>query len=267
MTKESFKRNLQCELFMANSVQTAAFVSPDNNKPVSLLVHGINGSHFGLVELARHAQETRPILVDLPGHGQSAMPKWHDLANLRRWLDDVYSYIVKNYTVSKIVLHSFGCYAASKSLNRYDLNFLCPVATPAKRYTLMARILGRVLKFNLTARIYNWLPFSIWRGTLLLADKRQANRHKIAYVAKHDACTSTAQRHYQMDLLGIINTLHVFDDIVPHMVIIGHTDKTSADRTLEQVRPYFPKTQLREVAGGHLAPIENAAEISAIIGL
>lgn len=115
----SLKRNFA----VCGSVRTATFTAHDH--PDTLLIHGINGSHYGCARLAQQLTERgrRPLLVDLPGHGDSGVPAWCDLASLRRWFSQLYAALSKNNPPSdcRSFVRLLHCHARGRRARRFHL--------------------------------------------------------------------------------------------------------------------------------------------------
>lgn len=78
-------------------------------KKTILVVHGITGTHYSMLQMAGAWAERgdHVIVVDLPGHGQSAQINVANFTHLAEWLHEI---IVKLYPKGKFVLvgNSFG---------------------------------------------------------------------------------------------------------------------------------------------------------------
>jgi hypothetical protein len=265
-------KNWQVEFFVSNGVRTALWRYQHNTRRQRkniLLIHGINGSHFGLMELVKNLikMNYNPIMLDLPGHGDSDIPDWHDIKNIYKWYNECLTKISQECgEIHKVVAHSFGCYVVDFSNKTIeDITLICPVPTPNKTSKFLANLAEFFLRFRWAVRIYNFVPFSVWRGMLLLGEKTSGRRSRIIYVSKHDANTTIDQRRYQLKILDVINSKDIFANADPKLVIIGRADMLPKERTVTDFSKVFPNSEVKEVRGGHLAPIENAHEIAVLL--
>ena len=269
MILNEWTRHLEKTFISVHGIKTAIFASPDNGKPVAIFLHGINGDHHGLVPLAHAAQNYRPILVDLVGHGETDIPRngAADITTIRRWFSQVVDQVAKRYgRPALIVTHSFGCYAAGRD-NQIKSVFICPVPTASKFYTQMSRLGDFLFKTRLAVALYNSFPFSVARGVKLLHIRTKQTIDLVVFLSKVSRAATVKQRRYQARLALMSNQEDIFRGIDPDMVIIGLADKVADERTAAQMQKVFRSATINSVPGGHLAPIENADEVFAIIGL
>lgn len=265
-------QNLQKESVLAHGVRTAIFAAPDNGRPVALFVHGINGSHHGLGPLAFRSQKYRPIFVDLPGHGETEVPTGGvtSVENIQTWFQEIYELVTEKYgEISKIVAHSFGCYAVGglDEKTQNSVVFICPVPTASKFYAFMSKWLRYVFELKFAAPIYNSKHFATFRGTMLLRNRTAENLEMVRFLSQIDSQTNFQQRRYQTRLSILCKSQNIFKNFNPRLLIIGSNDKLARERTPEKMRQIFPKSKIKIVNAGHLAPIEKAAQISDIIEL
>jgi pimeloyl-ACP methyl ester carboxylesterase len=256
---------LDREQIKSNGVDTALWVSK-NDGPVVLFVHGINGSHYGLAELAREMPNSKVVLVDLPGHGESSIPEWLDIDNLRRWFQGVYSYVASQSgegVIKDVVAHSFGCYAITNTSSRTIL--ICPVPTARPIYYMLSQASYCLFKPYLATKIYNWTPFSAERGYLLLTHRTQANWRLIHWIAEHDHLVSSEKREYQAKLSRLIQRKDIFHGVDCERVIMGKYDAMAREQTKRNMGEVFREAKISVVSTGHLAPIEEPKQIASII--
>lgn len=255
------------EFITIHDTRTAIFSMGDATQPTTLLIHGINGSHYGFAELADRLTQAgyHVVLVDLPGHGDSDMPSWSDLANLRQWCDELLGAVASRFgALDKIVAHSFGCYVLGGGGLNWETTFICPVPTVSRYYRVTAK-LGRLLALPLAPAIYNWTPFSAWRGFMLLKAKNWQNWHRQYAVARADSGISAAKRRYQVRLARISEMPHIFASVHPTKVIMGSRDRLPQERSPTQMQQVFPDATIAVVDGGHLLTTESPDQVCAKI--
>lgn len=262
-------KKLKKEFIVAQGIKTAIFVAPDNGKPVALFIHGINGDHHGVVPLAHQSQRYRPILVDLPGHGDTAIPEdgAADIVMIRSWFADVHRIITERYGEPALfVAHSFGCYAIHQEI-KTETVLICPVPAVSRFYNQMLKFGNVMFKTRVVIKFYNWFPFSVLRGIKLLRVRTKRAIKLVVFLSRVGQAATVEQRRYQARLSFVSSAEGVFENVHPTMVIIGSADTVSQERTADQMKTVFPRSDIHTVTGGHLAPIENTQEIFAIIGL
>lgn len=251
-------------------LKTAIYSSdvPLNHEKTALLVHGINGSHYGLMSVANEMLDSgwRIIMVDLPGHGASDIPDWSDLQGLQNWFNELVKVVSKNFGhLSKIVAHSFGCYSV-RPVSAAEIVFVNPVPHISGLYKHSAS-LAKILYLPGASAVYDWVPFSALRGFLLQSKYSRSretwNRQHL--VAGKDSKTSAKKRQFQTKLAEICRVDNPFKGFAPDKVIMGSEDKMSLDRSAQQMQKTFPSSKIIEIRGGHLLPIENPAGLCAKI--
>jgi pimeloyl-ACP methyl ester carboxylesterase len=265
---DQWGRSLERDFVVAHGVRTATF-RVRHETPDILLIHGINGSHHGLIELAwqLHNRGRRPLLVELPGHGASDTPGWNDIDNLRQWFLELHKLISGKYGAAPdVVAHSFGCYAVMPTGSRTTM--ICPVATKKRWLQAVAPITSQLFRLPLLARAYDSEAFAHWRGVWLLHNRNRHNRQSIDFVARYESATTPQQRLFQARLALSIPPRQdkaVFRDAQPDLVIIGRFDRLPRERTVEQMQKVFPKTRIVAVNSGHLPNVECVEQLADLL--
>lgn len=160
-------------------VKTALYSSPNPKSTTTLLfVHGIGGDHHGMVPLAHLFKDLCNVLfVDLPGHGNSAMPPKDSLAFLEEWSRQLTSTL--DGRVDMVVAHSFGCYATQFM----EAPMTCYINPPL---SLSPAVLEYSLKLfsvrYLASLVYNVRPYALWRGQQLVQHLTDIVKARIAWV-------------------------------------------------------------------------------------
>lgn len=229
--------------------------------PLVILVHGISGDHNGMVPLAQDlARDYHVVLIDLPGHGQTATPSSVKLAKLQTWLSRSVPEIEEYFSApATIVAHSFGCTVVIGTNITFDHKtvFVCPVPHPSASYKFYAGLMW--LSAPLISLIYNWSPFVTVRGIVLRRQPSKDSWARICWVGKNSQPTKP-QFIYQARLIKKSLTAPLAPlsarRSVGH-VILGSLDTTAHERTKEALVNVFPNAVIAEVAGGHLVPIES----------
>lgn len=103
-----------------HGIQTAVYSAPidQEKRPTVLFVHGINGDFHGLVPLAYELRDAcRALLVDLPGHGATELPKSDDIyEEINAWAHDLITALTNaGLEPALVVGHSFGAHIAQQT--------------------------------------------------------------------------------------------------------------------------------------------------------
>ena len=277
MQKNTFSRTLQIQFLQINGVKTAFYTNFSDssfceNFPTLLLVHGINGSHFGLEFLAGNlAKDFNLILVDLPGHGKSDIGEFSkdpSISNLRTWFSVVVEFSRKlaRNTYFGIISHSFGCYAISPEISRkYPVIFICPVPTVPNFSRRIGKLLVKLFTKKRIARSYNWTPLSALRGDMMLKNASRENRLRQYFIAESDRKTSPKFREFQAILATSAFHGENFCLIEPRMVIYGKYDFVPTEKTHSDFKTVFPNATIREIPSGHLPTTEQPELLAKII--
>ena len=251
---------------IVHGVKTMIYINESNSsKPIALFLHGIGGSHYGLTKLAKTMDDYQPILVDLPGHGNSDIPDWYDIYNLRDWLTELCELLGKKYgKLNVVITHSFGCYSVNPEQIQSKVIFICPVIKTSPFYELYAKVGQKLLSLNSFTKIYNSKRFSMLRGEVLLRKRSNSIRQYVAEISSTESATTRDQRRYQAKL-SCIKINNVFDKINPYLVIAGSMDGLTTDNTEPNLKSIFKKSIVCMIDGGHLLPIEASDLVSGCI--
>lgn len=271
----AWNEKLEKHIISAHGVKTAIFVTPNdtgvNDKPVALFVHGVNGSHDGMTPLAFEvSHKFRPIFIELPGHGDSAVPNngFTDLDNLKLWFNAAYDWVKKKYgKPTKIITHSFGSYVVS-GLDRTvqpDVVLLSPVPTASRTYLALADIGHRFLRLKMGVRLYNNFTFSYLRGLKLLRIRNNRNLAIIKYLSTLNRDITSEQRRYQTDIAYISAMGGIFDGFKPGVVVMGLSDKVPEQRTEAEMSKIFPDAKILALPGGHFSHLDHLEEITELL--
>lgn len=269
-----FEKKLICQFRVISGTKTALYFSSNfsskqqSERPILLFVHGINGSHFGLVPLAKYHSEhhnVRFILVDLPGHGASSTPSWHDIPNLQEWFTGLIENLTNHAEVpSKIIAHSFGCYAITSTKIR--LLYISPVPEITKLYGRLTKLLIKPFRSRVFTKFYDWTAFSAWRGDLMLKKKSKANKRIQWFVAYGDSTASPEQREFQILLASSSIGTKLFANYKPNIVVYGRYDELTKRFSRAQMQRIFPDADVKVIDSKHLPTTEKIDELSDIIG-
>ena len=172
--------HLSMRLVTVAGIETAIYVDNANHTETTLLfVHGVGGDHHGMMPLAYCLKDTyRVIFVDLPGHGNSAMPPTTDITFLKRWSQELLAAF--DMPIEMVVGHSFGCYSAQFMAASH----VCYINPPL---SLSPGVLKYSLTFysirHLASLVYNIRPYAHWRGKQLVHTLDPMVEARIAWVS------------------------------------------------------------------------------------
>lgn len=234
-------------------------------------------------------------LVELPGHGDSTIPNWSDLENLRVWSHEVVFQIERKFpkqnrliffhgitgnghglhflvqeilrlnTLSKskpqtlIIAHSFGCYAISARDAPHAI-FLNPVPHTTSFYQFLQNIaVIRVLQKVYYARWF--VVFRLW----WLLKGRSRPLQKARFLARYESNISADRQIYQEKLRWLSGQNDIFAGINPRIVIFGVRDRLTSDHSRTKLLEVFPESDIFSVRAGHLAPVEVPDKVARLI--
>lgn len=255
------------DFIQVSGVKTAIYFNrQQSGRDTILFVHGIGGDYHGMVPLTSLlSSDTNVILVDLPGHGASAIPKDPSLYYLRIWAHNLITVLRREgYSPRLTVAHSFGCYVAQY----IDTSYVCYVNPPitlsyaAKWYATMLHRVRRLIW-----PVYFRRSFALWRGRNLvhrrsmealdyvewITDKTRVNKAHFFYQTKIGAATATD---------GVVDFNKTFLHDKTSFVTATHDQislLTADERKIISQMPHL------EVSAGHMAVIEYPDEIAAFI--
>ncbi len=263
------EKNLEQIFLVGHTIKTSVWLTAPSDKPLIVLVHGINGSHTGLIPLAVELQKTfRVVLVDLPGHGRSQEMPIPDARTLQSWFVKTLEMIEREIGIVDLVCaHSFGCSVVLDSTVTCSKKviLLNPVPTPSVMYSRYSRLIVNSAHF--WAHIYNWPIFVLLRGMTLTKINTQESLQRVRWVGRNSPSTYR-QIIFQATLVNIILDKTVFNgtksgDI--SLVISGMFDTTAVERDTLDMQAVFGDTELIFLSGGHLLPIETPSRVAHLI--
>lgn len=245
-----------------NGIRTVYYLDESApSKPLALLVHGIGGDYHGLAMLGYELRRKyRIVLVDMPGHGASATPRWFGIGSLQSWFESLVVCLKKSELAPDVIIaHSFGCEAVTGILGRkQDIKIIMinPVPTATRFYAEYSRFMQRV---NFVwAALYNWYPLAVLRGITLLANRSRQALANVAWVSRTTHATSK-QVQYQARLSHIVIANSGYQGIkaAPALVIAALGDTMAVERSSAELSSVLAGAQPYYLRGGHMLPIES----------
>lgn len=264
---EADRAELRCSFVQIDGVKTAVYTPETINKrrKTLLLVHGLGGSYTGMIPLGQVLAKTcNVIYVDLPGHGQSGMPKdIETLGGIESWSRELTKgSMLDEHPIDMVIGHSFGCYIAATNYqaNPMPTTFLMPVVVVSRLYTLSARVVN-LLRF-IAIPTYNIQVWSTFRGFFLSRNMTKKTWRILSFVARTTQ-PSQQQLRYQLRLATQLPSYQLPDSYTCS-VVAGRFDTMSAIG-YKKLRQRLTNTKFATIAGGHLAPIEQAYKVANIV--
>lgn len=239
--------------------------------PTILMIHGLGGSHQGLLALARALSDWQVVLIDLPGHGRSAgFTGGYSIGLMANFINQ---YIEQMPTRPVAVFgHSFGsllCLAgASLQPDLYQSMILCnPVHYNQQNRNLIMRMVYRATatvpqvigkKIAYSRRVNRIV------GDQLLTTQNQRLRDRLQKTGYDDKLR--VDYRAGMELLAdaiTFDTARVLDALrLPTLAITGTSDHMIDDVTITALTQN-PMVTIRQIpGGGHLLPAESPRRVA-----
>jgi pimeloyl-ACP methyl ester carboxylesterase len=231
-----------------------------------IMVHGLNGSHHGLLPLAAHLLGYHLFLPDLPGHGGSGLPKRATVGNVVGWFDK-YIRKVADLTGKRpvIIAHSFGSQIAYMSCQQIPGEYEeCILLTPVPRVSILPYIFGKSLAL-LPRRLALELVGSneqarYWRGTFLLHRHSAEINSMVRWIGDQSANTPDKFAFYvaiSQELMGIPAYSREGVQKGRFYCIAGDNDRMLTPAALQELKSMFKVRRFAICKNtGHLMPIE-----------
>lgn len=195
-----------------NDIPTAVHCAPvtDTLLPDVLFIHGINGDYHGLVPVAYELRTVcRAIFVDLPGHGETAIPQSDNVFSaVRGWSRQLLGVLHEHgFFVTVAAGHSFGSFVAQESGVTKLALLNPPFATSelSRRGTAVLDIAAAVV-----GGVYSSYPAMIRRGHWLMHKRTKQSDEIIAWSSRLTHVTSE-QFRFQAHFAEIITEVELMD--------------------------------------------------------
>lgn len=259
--------SLSQEPIVVRDARVAVYVTPENGRPLALLVHGFSGTYGGMTYLAKELRDIfRVVLIDLPCHGATDCVAFRDDNDVAGYMCAVANAVSERYgTVSWLVGHSIGAGIASmmqSALPSAKLAFICPVPTPSRAYNASVRLMRQ-------SSVMRWLQgtqlLAIPRGLALLKCWRGGGLGRMCNNALRYGAVSWRQMSERAALPSLVLTPSQFRGASVDLVIAGRSDTTAKERTAAELQAAFPSAVVHVLPGGHLLPIESPSAVAAAL--
>jgi pimeloyl-ACP methyl ester carboxylesterase len=230
------------------------------------------------------------VFVEMPGHGDSDIPSWTDLASLRGWFDKAVEAAVKKFDGRKILIflhglngsaygfkflepkmremfslmkkgemrivaHSFGCMAVGGGLAKKAV-FLTPVPTVTKFYRKSLRLAGGLFRSRLVVFVHRQSVPAFLRGLIISIRRDAVGLSRVYRVGQYERKMKRDKRVWQVQLAQECLVDGIFADVSPRGVIFGTRDGMPREQNVAALGRVFPGAKVVGVKAGHLMPIE-----------
>jgi pimeloyl-ACP methyl ester carboxylesterase len=231
-----------------------------------IMVHGLNGSHHGLLPLATRLTAYHLFMPDLPGHGGSGLPKRATVEGVVGWFD---KYIRKVTDITGrrpvVIAHSFGSQIAYMSCQQFPNDYEeCILLTPVPRVSILPYIFGKSLAL-LPRRLALELVGSseqarYWRGTFLLHRRSPEINNLVRWIGDQSANTPDKFAFYvaiSQELMDIPAYSREGVQKGRFYCIAGDSDRMLTPAALHDLKSMFGSRRFTICKNtGHLMPIE-----------
>lgn len=239
-----------------------------------ILVHGLNGSHHGLLPLAQRLADYHLFMPDLPGHGGSGLPTKATVAGVVGWFDK-YMRKVTALTGKKpvVIAHSFGSQIAFMACQALPDDYAeCILLTPVPHVSILPYIFGKSLAL-LPRRLALELVGSseqarYWRGTYLLHRRSADINGLVRWIGDQSANSPDKFAYYvaiSQELMDIPAYSHDGVQKGRFYCIAGDNDRMLTPATLKDLKHMFEGRFAICENTGHLMPIEAPDDTVAIL--
>lgn len=246
------------------------------SKPTIIFIHGMRGTHHGLVDVARHLRQSYNVLLpDLPGSGTRAALRNQTTAGYADWL---HQYITAQKLPQKpiIVAHSMGSIIVSNFLKKYpdDVDSRLIYLAPVFRDTANYRRSRRAYRFakvslSLPPRRFSYAfersrLLSFFISHLLVADKSQQTR--IDRLHYRYSGRFASHQSFMSDVAIAMLESTWLSDTRPTLVIFGQQDALTPYQYAQECCKKHNNIQFKLLSDtGHLLNYERPVAVAQLI--
>lgn len=244
---------------MKTIVQNLAIeYSDEGSGSVILMLHGWKDSLQTFDALSQHLPGNRIVRLDLPGFGQSDMPKqtW----DISRYADFVREFIRKiNLEVDALIGHSFGGRIAIRGVGSGVLKprrlVLISAAGLARRRTVRNKFLAALAKTGKLATLIP--PFSFWKKQL---------RRKLYGAIGSDYFSAGALKDTFVSVVAEDLSQYAPKISAPTLIVWGRDDDTTPLDQAERIHALVSGSTLRIIDNaGHYVHQERPEDVAQLI--
>lgn len=245
-----------------------------SDAPIVLMLHGLAGSHRGLLALARALGDWQVVLIDLPGHGNSGdIDGEYSIKRLTTYIN----HFIEQMPVRPVAVlgHSFGslvCLTGARQRpDLYPRLILCnPVHYNTQSRNLVMRAIYRATatvpqaigqKIALSRRVNRIV------GDQMLTTRNQRLRQRLQKVGYEDKrrVAYRAGLELMRDATWYDTLTAIHDLRLPTLAITGSTDQLIDEPTIQALEQNKLITVHRVSGRGHLLPAESPRRVAHLI--
>jgi len=239
-----------------------------------VFLHGLTGSHIGLLPLAAHLSRFCCILLDLPGHSSAPIPLSSMPIHL---LDDWVSAFVDRWKGAVVVAHSYGGSLAVLALNQNPDSIAgCILLNPIAQTSSLARSyrnFASLLRPTFVAALNDIDLLRHERHAYLLERSTPAviKIMKQLNEAEMFIKTSREQMAYFQRLGKYFDDLTIFKNAKKPLIkktfcVVASHDRLVSPRNTAFLQEIFNKSHVYVCAdSGHLMPVEAIDDTAKIV--
>lgn len=256
------------------SIRTAFWEGGAPGATPLIMLHGLNGSHHGLMPLAERLQAYHLFLPDLPGHGSSDLPAHATVDGVVGWFDKFIRKVAELTGKRPVVLaHSFGSQIAFMSCQQLPDDYdRCILLTPVPRVSILPYLFGRSLAL-LPKRLALELVGSseqarYWRGTYLLHRRSPEINELARWIGNHGDSAPDKFAYYvalSQELMAIPTYTRDGAQKGRFYCVAGDNDRMLTPASLASLKKMFEPHFYTCQNTGHLMPIEAPDDTAAIV--
>lgn len=239
-----------------------------------IMLHGLNGSHHGLMPLADRLQNYHIFLPDLPGHGISDLPSLTTVDGVVGWFS-VFIRKIATLTGHKpiVLAHSFGSQIAFMACQQLPHDYrVCILLTPVPRVSILPYLFGRSLAL-LPRRLAldlvgNSEQVRYWRGTFLLHRRSPEIDSLARWISDHSDSTPDKFAYYVALSQELMDIPAYSDEGVKKgqfYCVAGDSDRMLTPASLARLSTMFGSHFYTCENTGHLMPIEAPDDTAKIV--
>ena len=266
---------MKSHIITVGKVETHYWTLGEPGQPPIILLHGIKGTHLGLMALAKRLSGYYVILPDMPSHGESGdLTTAHTYEAMAQWLVA----FVDELKLKQPIIggHSLGgMIAAVAASERQNLARKLVLIVPVtNQETRLVRVLDEVYsgvdhlpehwqRFLLANSLFRYM---ICRINLVTKDKAVWQKQYDTEKLEASMYRPVAVKELREDL-----SRHDFTKIaqrikVPTLVIAASNDALSTPDSQQRFAEALPKGELELVEqAGHFIQIEKTATLAELI--
>ena len=264
-TLKRWQQELTQEMLDVGSYHISLYHHLEDQKPIAVLIHGFGGNYFGVTPLGYELSQVYDIIIcELPAHGKSRLDTFASVKACHQFYYDLIHQLKDYGEIQLVVGHSFGCYLVSESRVSREIPTIMvnPVFDPKSSFIKASKLSQRS---NITMTLCNLSLLSPIRALFL---EKVYSQEAICNISKNTLLcrNSLKQLWKQRTMIFISLSKQAFSKgNSACLAIVGQKDNLSHTFDLSLFKRCFPKTEVVDLPGGHLLPLESPQETAQAI--